>query len=114
MSKRGQVTHSVSVHLTGVGPLLLRLAIQPQEVFVARGAAHPGLPEPHCPREEELTLTRPHPTPKGHLDVANPAPYPHAPRCEDLGLLSVEVADFHSDRRVLLRLLHFLNAAPCH
>lgn len=100
--------------MTGVGPLLLRLMIQPQEVFVARGATHPGLPEPHHPREEELALTRLHPTLKGHLDVAFPAPYPHAPRYKDLALLSVEAADLHSDRRVLLLLLNLLNTAPCH
>lgn len=62
ISKCGQVTCSVSVHVTRVGPLLLRLTVQPQEVFIARSAAHPGLPEPHRPREEELPLTRLHPT----------------------------------------------------
>lgn len=62
ISKHGQVTCSVSVHMTGVGPLLLRLIVQPQEVFVAWGTAHPGLPKPHCPGEEELTLTRLNPT----------------------------------------------------
>lgn len=113
-SKCGQETRSVSVHVTGVGPLLLRLMIQPQEVFVTWSTSHPGLPKPHRPCEEELTLTRPHPTLKGHLDVASPVAYPHTPRYKDLGLLSVEAADLHSDRRVLLLLLHLLNAAPCH
>lgn len=113
-SKRGQSTHSVSVHVTGVGPLLLRLVIKPQEVFVAWGATHPGLPKPHCPGEEELALSRPHPALKGHLDMTSPPPYPHTPRYENLGLLSVEAADLHADRRVLLLLLHFFNTASCH
>lgn len=114
ISKRGQVTRSVRVHVTGVGPVLLRLVVQPQEVFVARRAAHPGLPEPHRPREEELALAGSHPTLQGHLDAAGPAPYPHASRHEDLDLLSVEAAELHGDGRVLLLLLHLLNAAPRH
>ena len=61
ISKHRKAARSVRVHVTGVCPLLLRLAIQPQEVFVAWGATHPGLPEPHCPGEEELALPRPHP-----------------------------------------------------
>lgn len=84
--------------MTRVSPLLLRLIIKLQEVFVARGTAHPRLAEPHCPGEEELALARPHATLKGHLDAASPATYPHTPRYKDLGLLSVEMADLHIDR----------------
>lgn len=84
--------------MTRVGALLLRVIIKPQEVFVARGTAHPRLAEPHRPREEELALPRPHPTLRGHLDAASPAPDPHTPGQKDLGLLSVEMADLHIDR----------------
>lgn len=104
---------SVRVHMAGVGPLLLGLVIHPQEVFVARGTAHPGLPKPYCPGEEELPLSGPHPTLQGHPDVAHPAAYPHTSRGKDLGLLSVKAADLHSDRGVLFLLIHLPNAAPC-
>lgn len=87
-----QVKSSVGVHMTGVGPLQLRLIINPQEVFVPRRAAHPGLAKPHHPREEELPFARPHPALGGHLDAAGPAAYPHPATCKDLGLLSVETA----------------------
>lgn len=92
------MTCSVSVHVTGVGALLLCLMIQPQEVFVAWCAAHPGFPKPHGPSEQKLPLTGPHPTLKGHFDTASPAPYPHTPRYKDLGFLSVKATDLHSDR----------------
>lgn len=100
--------------MTRVGPQPLRLLVQPQEVFVARGAAHPGLPEPHRPREEELALTGLHPTLPRHFDVARPSPRPHTPGDEDLGLLPVEVADVHRDGRLLLLLRHLLYASSSH
>lgn len=105
---------SVRVHMAGVAPLLLCLAIQPQEVFVARSTTHPGLPKPHSPSKEEVPLPGLHLTPQGHLDVASPAPYPHPPRRKDLDLLSVKTTDLHCNRRVLVFLVHFPNAAPCH
>lgn len=114
ISKCGQMTCSVSVHVTGVGALLLCLMIQPQEVFVAWCAAHPGFPKPHGPSEQKLPLTGPHPTLKGHFDTASPAPYPDTPRYKDLGFLSVKATDLHSDRWVLLLLIHLPNAASCH
>lgn len=109
-----QVRTSVSVHLTRVGPLQLRFMINPQEVLVPRGAAHPGLAKPHHSREEELPFTRPHPALRGHLDAASPAACPHPTTCKDLGLLSVETAKNHTDGRVFLLLLHLCDAASCH
>lgn len=108
------VQHSVSVYLTRVGPLQLRLTINPQEVFVPRSAAHPGLAKPHHPCEEELPFTSPHPALRGHLDAASPAACPHPATCKDLRLLSVETAENHADGRVFLLLLHRRDAASCH
>lgn len=88
--------------------------INPQEVFVPRSAAHPGLAEPHHSREEELPFARPHPALRGHLDAASPAACPHPTTCEDLGLLPVETAKNHTDGRVFLLLLHLRDAASCH
>lgn len=105
---------SVSFHMARVGPLQLRLVIQPQEVFVARSATHPGLPKPHCPSEKELAFSRLHPTLQGHLYVACPAPYPHAPGHKDVDLLSVKAADLHGDRCVVLLQTHRFNGASCH
>lgn len=113
-SNPGQVTHSVSVHVTGVGPLLPRLLVEAQEVLVARGASHPRLAKPHQAREEELALSGLHPTLRGHLDAASPSPYPHPAGRKDLGLLPVETADLHADRRVLRLSLHLRDAAPSH
>lgn len=105
---------SVSVHVTEVRPLLLRLLIHPQEVFVPRRTAHPRLPKPHRPHEEELALSGLCPAMAGHLDEASPGPYPHTPREKNLGFLSVEAADLHAERRVLLLLLDLLNSPARH
>lgn len=100
--------------MTRVGPLQLRFAINPLEVFVARSTAHPGLAKPHHACEEELPLARPHPALRGHLDAAAPAARPHPTTGKDLGLLSVETAKNHADGRVFLLLLHLGDAASGH
>lgn len=88
--------------------------VNPQEVLVARGAAHPGLAEAHRPREEELPLAGPRPALGGHLDAAGPAACPRPAARKDLGLLSVETAEKHADGRVVLLLLHLRDAASRH
>lgn len=100
--------------MTGVGPLPPRLLVEAQEVLVTWGAAHPRLAEPHQAREEELALAGLHPALRGHLDAASPSPHPHPAGCKDLGLLPVEMADLHADRRVLRFSLHLLDAASSH
>lgn len=109
-----QAQSSVSVHMTRVGPLQLRLIINSQEVFVPRSATHPGLAKPHHSCKEELPFARPHPALRGHLDAAGPVAYPHPTACKDLGLLSVETAKNHTDGRVFLFLLHLCDAAASH
>lgn len=105
---------SVRVHLTGVAPLLPRLLVQPQEVLVARRAAHPRLSEPHQAREEEVALAGLGRALEGHVDAAAPAPHAHAAGRKHLGLLPVEAADVHGDGRALRLPLHRPDAAPGH
>ena len=103
---------SVRVHVTGVGPEPLGLAVQAQEVLEARRAAHPRLPEAHRAREEELPLAGLHPALRGHADPARPAAGPHAARHEHPRLLAVQAADGHGDRRLVLVPLHLLDGPP--